>query len=134
VGIRDAYLEGNLTRDPECVAAGEWSIIKFSVACNESRKQPSGEYADHPHFFNCEYWTKKPQYWLKNMLKGKGIVCKCEIVQDRWEQDGQQRQAVKFKLVGWPVLMSSAQSNMSNTPASSTPSVKQQDFEDDIPF
>ena len=129
MGIRDAYLEGNLTSDPVATPVGEWTVIKFSVACNESIKKGDA-FENKPHFFNCEYWTKKPQYWLSNMAKGKGVVCKCEINQERWEDQSGKHSAVKFRLITPPVLRSSAQNNMEK-PSSQPP---QGGYIDDIPF
>lgn len=133
MGIRDAYLEGNLTAEPEARPVGDWTVIKFSIACNESVKK--GEvYEDKPHFFNCEYWTKKPQYWLSNMQKGKGVVCKCVVEQDRWENETGKHSAIKFKLVNPPVLRSSAQNNMDNPKAQETENNQSTVFDDEIPF
>lgn len=134
MGIRSAFLEGNLTRDPEARPVGEWTVVNFSIACNESMKQQDGTYKDKPHFFDCEYWTKKPQYWLSNMAKGKGVVCECEPIQDRWEQDGQARSKVKFKLTKPPVLRSSAQNAMDKHAEPAAAEQGNDKFEDDIPF
>ena len=128
MSIRAAYLEGNLTREPELVAVNDWSIVKFSIACNESIKQADGNFKDTPHFFDCEYWTKKPQYWLQKMTKGTGVIVQTAPTQDRWEHDGQTRSKIKFKLTAPPVIRSSAQSAMD------APAQPQQTDYDDIPF
>lgn len=136
MSIRKSYLEGNLTRDPETRPVGEWSVLAFSIACNESKKQQDGTYKDHPHYFDLEYWTKKPQFWLQRLAKGKGIMAECEPVQDRWEKDGQQHSKVKFKIVGFPIIRSSAQSAMDG--GKPVPEAGQNPGEwndpDDVPF
>lgn len=132
MGIRKSYLEGNLTREPETRAVGEWSVISFAIACNESKKQQDGTYKDHPHFFDMEYWTKKPQYWLQKLVKGKGIFAECEPIQDRWQDDaGNNRSKVKFKIIGMPGIRSSAQAAMDGQPVAQEPG---QQFEEDVPF
>jgi single stranded DNA-binding protein len=118
MGIRKAFLQGNLTREPEMVIVGEWRVIKFSIACNEGVKQADGTFKDRPHFFDCEYWTKKPDYWLQQLKKGAGVTVEAEPVQQRWSsEDGQtQHSRVMFKLSAPPVPSSRA-TNAINSPA-----------------
>jgi single stranded DNA-binding protein len=129
-----AVLEGNLTADPVVTPVKEWSVIKFSVACNEGIKQLDGNFKDKAHFFNCEYWTKKPQFWISQMTKGKGIVCQCEPIQDRWEDEKGQHSVVKFKLTSYPVIKSSAHKATEGNQQQQYPGDSGQKFEDDMPF
>jgi single-strand DNA-binding protein len=129
--IRKAYLEGNLTRDPETRPVGEWSVLAIAIACNESKKQPDGTFKDQVHYFDLEYWTKKPQYWLQKLTKGKGIWAECEPCQERWEKDGQQRSKIKFKIIGMPGIRSSAQSAMDG---GAKPAPEADQWADDAPF
>jgi single-stranded DNA-binding protein len=136
MGIRSAFLEGNLTREPETVAVGEWSVIRFSIACNEGIKNKDGNgFTDRVHFFDCEYWTKKPQYWLTHMAKGKGVMVQAQPMQNRWSsEDGQtQHSRVVFKLECPPVLRATVANNM-DKPADQQNTGNQQDLRDDIPF
>ena len=126
-------LSGNLTREPEVIAPAnsEWSIIKYSVANNDdSRKNANGEYENVAHFFDCEYWTKKPQLWLQKLRKGVLVVGEYQAKQERWEKDGQKRSHVKFSIKRgtFPLVMEKRDESREQPPAPAS------DFKDDVPF
>ena len=60
------------------------------------------------HFFDCEYFTKKPpQHWLASQLrKGIGVVVYGSLKQERWEKDGQKQSRIKIKLSTYPLVLS----------------------------
>ena len=126
-------LSGNLTREPEVFApnSSEWSIIKYSIANNDdSRKNANGEYENVAHFFDCEYWTKKPQLWLQKLCKGVLVVGEYQAKQERWEKDGLKRSRVKFSIKRgtFPLVMEKRDESREQPPAPAS------DFEDDVPF
>ena len=97
-------ISGNLTREPESQAVNEWSIIKFAIANNdERRKNDKGEYEGITSFFDCEYWTKNPAYWLNQLRKGTPVVIEGRLKQEKWEKDGQTRYAVRIVVQGVPI-------------------------------
>ena len=128
-------LSGNLTKDPEIFAPdnSEWTVINYSIANNDdSRKNANGEYENVAHFFDCTYWTKKPQLWLQKLRKGVLVVGEYQAKQERWEKDGQTRSRVKFstKRGTYPIVMEKRESSEDSAPAAPA-----SDFEDDpIPF
>ena len=85
-------LSGNLTREPEVrtIPNSEYSVIAFGLANNDQRKKmDTGAFESIANFFDCEYFTKNPQHWLAQLRKGIGVVVEGELLQDRWEKDGQ---------------------------------------------
>lgn len=131
--MNTCVLSGNLTRDPEIFAPNnsEWSIIKYSIANNDdSRKNADGEYENVAHFFDCEYWTKKPQLWLQKLQKGVLVVGEYQAKQERWEKDGQKRSRVKFSIKRgtFPIVNEKREHSADQPPAPAS------DFEDDVPF
>ncbi len=126
-------LSGNLTREPEVFAPNdsEWSIIKYSIANNDdSRKNANGEYENIAHFFDCEYWTKKPQLWLQKLQKGVLVVGEYQAKQERWEKDGQKRSRVKFSIKRgtFPIVNERREHSEDQAPAPASV------FEDEVPF
>ena len=97
--MNTVIISGNLTRDPETQATnGEWGIVKFSIANNDrSRKNAEGGYDKVPQFFDVQYWTKDPARLLQNLYKGDPVVIQGQLVQDRWEKDGQQHSRVMIE-------------------------------------
>lgn len=125
-------ISGHLTADPEIrtVNNGD-TVLNFSIAWNKSIKR--GEtYESVPHFFSCVYWPKNVQYWCKELRKGRQVFLSGELNQDRWEQDGQNRQ--KVKLNARVIDLGRMPQGSSAPPQHKSESYKPEDFEDDIPF
>lgn len=127
--MNSANVSGRLTRDPEVIETkSEWRIIKFSIANDdESRKQADGSYEKVTSFLECEYLTKKPQYWLNVLVKGAMVAVSGAMRQDRWEKDGQKHNKIKIALTGFPVVFAPAKQKEEG-------GVPDDGFEDDIPF
>jgi single-strand DNA-binding protein len=144
-------ISGNLTREPESRSAGqsEYSVISFSIANNdERRKNQDGSYDSVASFFDCEYWTKNPQYWLQQLYKGTSVVVSGTLKQDIWtdKQSNEKRSKVKIKLLDFPIIaarkteVAPPQSEAPATgfhpapkpPINDFPGPEQ--FDDDIPF
>lgn len=132
-------ISGNLTREPESQAVNEWSIIKFAIANNDERKKnDKGEYEGITSFFDCEYWTKNPAYWLNQLRKGTPVVLEGRLKQEKWEKDGQTRYAVRIVVQGFPIVAASkAEKAQGVEPATQKPADigGPEQFDDDqIPF
>jgi single-strand DNA-binding protein len=99
--MNEVKIAGNLTRDPEVrtTPAGK-PVLNFSIAFNTRIKnQTTGEWEDGaPQFFDCEFWPKDPQYWIKRLGKGVGVFVCGKLKQDVWQQDGQHRSKVKISV------------------------------------
>lgn len=127
-------ISGNLAREPEVKAmtSSEYSVIRFSIANNdERRKTDTGQWESIVSFFDCEFWTKNPQHWLKEMHKGSPVVIEGTLKQEKWEQDGQTRYAVRIKVKGYPIIGKGREEGGSHQQTPSGP----ESFDDDqIPF
>ena len=103
--MNTAVISGNITREPEIFAPNnsDYTLIKFSIANNDERKKNGDQWESVASYFDMQYWTKKPQYWLIQITKGRYCVCHCQAKQDRWNDDnGNTRSRVVFKVIGFP--------------------------------
>ena len=136
-------LEGNLTREPETNLVNSKTVIKFSIAESVRNKDQSGNWVDgEPNYYNINYWTEKPDYWLKRLGKGTGVVVRGIMKQDRREKDGQKFSNINFtatEITGrWlPELSNAPQGAPQGAPAQTQTPVSapvQQSEPEDIPF
>ena len=140
--MNNVTMSGNLTREPEVrtIPNSDYSVIAFGIANNdESRKQQDGSYENIASFFDCEYFTKKPQHWLAQLRKGIGVVVYGSLKQERWEKDGQKQSRIKIKLSTYPLVLSGKDEQQQARPAQSgqqqATTVPPEQYEDDqIPF
>lgn len=126
-------ISGNLTKEPETVTTkSDYSIIKLSIANNdERRKNQSGGYDSVVSYFDCDFWTKNPQHWIKQMHKGTPVVITGRLKQEKWEQDGQTRYAVKIVVQGFPII---GKGREEDGPQPAQKGAGPEEFDDDIPF
>ena len=90
-------LEGNLVREPETKLVGQKTVIKFSIAENTRTKDANGNYVDgEANYYDINFWTEKPDFWLKRLGKGVTVICRGFMKQDRWEKDGQKFSKINF--------------------------------------
>lgn len=99
--MNDCILSGSIGKDPEVFApnGSEYSCLKFSIANNDkSIKNDSGNWQNKTSWFNVEFWTKKPQYWLQKLYKGTPVLLPVEAEQQTWEKDGNKKSKIIFKI------------------------------------
>lgn len=90
-------LEGNLVREPETKLVGQRTVIKFTIAESQRVKDANGNWVDgEANFYDMNFWTEKPDFWLKRLGKGVGVVCRGTIKQDKWEKDGVKQSKITF--------------------------------------
>lgn len=132
-------LEGNLVREPETRLVGQRTLIRFSIAENTRTKDENGNWVDgEANYYDMNFWTEKPDYWLKRLGKGVSVLCRGNIKQDRWEKDGQKFSKVSFTVTEingkWlPELSGTTQSAPApqTTPAQTAANASEPE---DIPF
>ena len=94
--INNLTIVGRLTRDGELQYTNSGSaVLNFSIATNRSVKQDD-TWKDEVSYFNAVLFGKRAEGLAQYMLKGKQVVISGSLKQDRWEQDGQSRTAVKI--------------------------------------
>ena len=94
-GKASTQLLGNVTRDPETVAAGSSTVTKFGIAVNRSWKNKDGEKQEKVSFFDCEAWGKTGELIQEWVTKGKPLAVDGRLEQQTWEaEDGGKRSKV----------------------------------------
>lgn len=97
MSINRVNISGNLTRDPELKASqGGTAILRFSVAVNDRRKNPSsGEWEDVPNFIDCVVFGNRADALSKFLSKGTKVAIEGKLRYSTWEKDGQKRSKVE---------------------------------------
>jgi single-strand DNA-binding protein len=88
--INNVVLVGRLTRDMELrQTSGGTSVGTASLAVNRwnGKEEEAG-------FFDVKLWGKQADSLARYMTKGAQVGIVGELVQERWEQDGQKRSKV----------------------------------------
>lgn len=124
---------GRLTRDAELrYTAGGMAILSMSIAIN--RRVKNGEqWVDEASFFDVEMFGKRGESIAKYLTKGKQVGITGELVQDRWEKDGQKHS--KFKIIASDVQLLGGQSE-GHAPQRQAQSqtAPQSQYDDEIPW
>ena len=90
--INRAVVGGRLTRDPELRStAGGLSVLSFSVASNESRRNDAGEWEERPSYVDCAAFGRYAESLAKRLSRGCKVVVEGRLRWSRWERDGQAR-------------------------------------------
>ena len=95
--INSVCISGNLTRDVETKLADGTTIITFSIAFNESRKNvQSGQWEDYLNFIDCVMFGARAKKLGKILMKGSKVCVFGKLRQTRWERDGQKRSKLEI--------------------------------------
>lgn len=98
-------INGRLVREAELkYASSGTAILNFSIAVNRSVKK-GDKWEDEASFFDCTFFGKMAESVKKYLEKGKQVSIIGELVQNRWEKDGEKRSRVgiivnKLQLLG----------------------------------
>lgn len=96
IDINSVTLTGRLTRDSEIkYTASGTAVCNFAIAVN-SNKKVGDKWEDVPNFFDVTLWGKLGEALNTKLLKGVAVTVQGELKQERWEQDGKTRSAVKI--------------------------------------
>lgn len=134
-------VEGNLVREPETKLVGQRTLIKFSIAENQRTKDANGNWVDgEPNYYDMNFWTEKPDYWLKRLGKGVSVLCRGNFKQDRWEKDGKKYTKINFTVTDingkWLPELDTQTQSAPAAPASAPAAAPApaSDYPKDIPF
>ena len=130
--INQIILVGRLTRDCELkYTSGGMAIGSMALAVNR-RVKKGDQWTDEGNFFDVTLFGKQAEGLNQYLLKGTQIAVTGELVQERWEKDGQKRSAVKINAQGVQLLGSAK----GGQPQGKAPEfqVNTVGFDDDIPF
>lgn len=92
--INNVCIIGRLTRDAELNEVGQSNVVSFSIAVNRSRKDQSGNWKDEPNFFDVKAWGSIAKGIHRYLIKGCQVSISGEIVQEKWENNGEKRTRV----------------------------------------
>ena len=85
---------GRLTRAAELkYSNGGMAFAKFSIAVNRRTKK-GDQWVDDASFFDCTLFGKSAESLNSYLTKGQQVAINGSLVQERWEQDGQNRSRV----------------------------------------
>ena len=87
---------GNLTSDPELreLASGR-SVCHIRVACNGRRRNPQGDYASKPNYFDVSVFGAQGETVHRYLHKGRPVAVDGRLDWSEWETaEGERRQSV----------------------------------------
>lgn len=131
MSINNVVISGNLTRDAEMrTTNGGLSILTFSVAVNERRKNPQGEWENYPNYIDCTLFGRRAESIQGYMNKGTKVCVSGKLKQERWEdKNGNNRSKVSVTVeeIEFNAPKSSSKAKTDETPISAY-------ADDPIPF
>ena len=123
-------INGRLVREAELRFSTSGTVIlRFSIAVNRSVKK-GDKWEDEASFFDCAMFGKMAEGVSKYLEKGKQVSIIGELVQNRWEKDGQSRSKVEIIVNKLQLLGGKDEQKQSYQQEPQGP----ENFEDDIPF
>ena len=129
---------GRLTKDVEVKPINSSFLITGSLAVNRSFKK-GDEWVEEASFFNFKMWLKSQKqvdFYTQHLKKGAQVTIDGEMIQERWEKDGQKQSTYVLmanRII--PFFASSSGSGSGNSNGSSVPSFSSEDgFPEDINF
>jgi len=94
MGINKVMLLGNLGKDPEQrVTPGGMTIVRFSLATGERKKDQSGNWVDHTEWHNIVTFGRTAENCQRFLKKGKQVFVEGRIRTSKWQDktDGKDR-------------------------------------------
>ena len=92
--INSVVLIGRLTRDAELkYTKTGTAITNLSIAVNRSIKKDE-QWIEEASFFNITLWGRRGEGLNQYLQKGVRVSVKGSLVQERWQQDGENRNRV----------------------------------------
>ena len=153
-GVNKVILVGNLGRDPETRYTQNGSAVtQFSIATSDSwRDKSTGEQQDRTEWHNIVCFARLAEIAGEYLKKGSKVYIEGSLRTSNWEQDGQKRYRTEVMARELQMLDSRAngggQAGEFSEPSyaagaagqqpapmpQNSPTISDEDFEDDIPF
>ena len=153
-GVNKVILVGNLGRDPETRYTQNGSAVtQFSIATSDSwRDKSTGEQQDRTEWHNIVCFARLAEIAGEYLKKGSKVYIEGSLRTSNWEQDGQKRYRTEVMARELQMLDSRANGGgqagefsepsyaaaaVGQQPApmpQNSPTISDEDFEDDIPF
>ncbi len=92
--LNQAYLMGNLTRDPELRYTPQGvAVVRLGLAVNEKRRgQTGGPMEEKTHFLEVQAWRALAE-WAAELKKGDGLFVIGRLVNDSWTSSTGERRS-----------------------------------------
>lgn len=88
--INKVILVGNVGRDPEIRSTQSGTpVANFSLATNERRRDPNGEWTDHTEWHKLVVWGRMVNVVEQYVHKGRQLYIEGVLRTREWERDGQ---------------------------------------------
>lgn len=89
-------IAGRTTKDPEIkVTPSGTTVLSFSLAVNDTKKNAQGEWEEIANFFDCVLFGERAERIAQYITKGSKLTINGRLHQDRWQaQDGTNRSRV----------------------------------------
>lgn len=96
--INTVVIAGRTTKDPEIkVTPSGTAVLSFSLAVNDIKKTPEGEWEEITNFFDCVLFGERAERIAPYITKGSKLTVNGRLHQDRWQaQDGTNRSRVSI--------------------------------------
>lgn len=93
----NAAIIGRLTADPDKRQAGNYDVVNFTVATQNSRKDDQGEYGTD--FVRCAVFGNRGNVIYDHFSKGQPIFVTGELYEEHWtDKEGQERQTLSMNV------------------------------------
>lgn len=96
--INTVVLAGRTTKDPEIkVTPSGTTVLSFSLAVNDTKKNAQGEWEEIANFFDCVLFGERAERIAQYIIKGSKLTVNGRLHQNRWQaQDGTNRSSVSI--------------------------------------
>jgi len=129
----NAQIIGYITGDVKQKTIGQLTVYEFSVS-SKARFKKDSDGKKWTNFYECQLWaTEKNQSESSKLIKGNYVAFDAEIVQDRWEKDGQKASKIRFSVDGWITELKHRHDASKPEISGNNQPVNQNQFIDDIP-
>ena len=96
MAINNVTISGNLVADAKFTRTQNGnSVLNFTVAVNDRRKDAQGNWIDFPNFIDCVTFGKRAEALASILTKGLRVAVCGKLSQQRWEKDGQKRSKIE---------------------------------------
>ena len=85
MSINRVILSGTLTREAELRNTASVSILSFSMAVNDRKKNAQGEWVDVPNYVGCVMFGTRAEKLASRLLKGVKVCVEGKLHWSQWE-------------------------------------------------
>jgi single-strand DNA-binding protein len=96
MALPNVTLEGTLTADPALsYTQSGIPMAKFTLACNQQKRQPDGTWVDDKVcFLRIVVWRKPAEHVAESLVKGDLVNLTGRLMTEEWEKDGQKQSMI----------------------------------------